>query len=403
MMRAPLTGDCFQWLVDLRRRLHRCPELMYKEEKTAAIIREVLDGLGVPYAQGVGKTGIVATAGKDDAPRVVAFRADMDALPLSEENDVPYKSEHPGRMHACGHDGHMAIALGIIRRLVETGWRDQADGRILFIFQPAEEGGAGAKAMLDSGFFDGIPVRAVFAGHMYPEFPAGRIAVAPGPCNAAADRFSIRLTGRGGHAAHPHQCKDVILMGSHLVVQLQGLVSRELSALDSAVLSIGTFQSGTASNIISETACITGTLRTLDRDIRARLLGRMQDLLNGLEAAHHIRTAFKVDQGYPALRNHPDMAKHMIRCGGEVLGPDNVHEDKPRMGAEDFSYFCEQWPGVMTGLGCRAPGTDFKHGLHSSRFDMDEAVLGVGVRLFSHALTSCIESISGSGGKEAAC
>jgi amidohydrolase len=381
----------YNWLVELRRWFHRFPEPAYREEKTAAKICEVLDSLGIPFQAGIGKTGIVAKLSAQRSGPVVAFRCDMDALPLEEAHEAPYKSEHPGCMHACGHDGHMTIALGVIRWMLERNWPQKGAGDILFIFQPAEEGGAGAKAMLNTGIFDSLPVEAAFAGHLYPELAAGDIGIAPKISNAATDTFTIRLQGKGGHGAHPHQCKDPIVAGAHLVTQLQTLISRELPPLDSAVLTIGRFEAGTASNIIPEEAFLEGTLRTLIPEIREKIIVRFQQMVKGVEMSHDVTATLQVTPGYPVLVNDPLLVKHTQDVAAEVLGGDHVHSLRPRMGAEDFAYFCNKWGGIMVGLGCHDPNKGMQHGLHSPHFDFDETVLDIGTRLFGQVLKRYLE------------
>jgi amidohydrolase len=390
-MSKRLADDFFKWLVELRRFFHRYPEPAYKEVKTAAKICEILDTLNVPYQSGVGQTGVVARLRAQRAGHLVAFRSDMDALPLEEKNDMPYKSRNSGFMHACGHDGHMTIALGVIRWLIENQWPQNGSGEVIFIFQPAEEGGAGAKAMLDSGIFDNEPVKAAFAGHMFPELPARQIRLAPEVSNAAADSFSIRLKGKGGHGAHPHHCKDPIVAGAHLVTQLQSLISRELPPLESAVITIGRFQAGTATNIIPEEAVLEGTLRTLNPDVRKKMIERLEDMAKALAGSFGIRATLSVSEGYPVLVNDPELVKHVMSCAEEILGAGNVHSGLPRMGAEDFAYFCQKWGGVMVGLGCHDPGKGFQHSLHSPYFDLDESVLETGTVLFAHVLTRYLE------------
>lgn len=386
-----LPESFYNWLVELRRWFHRFPEPAYREKKTAAKICEVLDSLGIPFQAGIGKTGIVAKLSAQRSGPIVAFRCDMDALPLEEAHEAPYKSEHHGCMHACGHDGHMTIALGVIRWMLEKDWPQKGAGEILFIFQPAEEGGAGAEAMLNTGIFDSLPVEAVFAGHLHPELAAGDIGIAPKISNAAADTFTIRLQGRGGHGAHPHQCKDPIVAGAHLVTQLQTLISRELPPLDSAVLTIGRFEAGTASNIIPEEAFLEGTLRTLIPEIREKIIVRFQQMVKGVEVSHDITATLQITPGYPVLVNDPKLVKHTQDVAGEVLGGDHVHSLRPRMGAEDFAYFCNKWGGIMVGLGCHDPNKGMQYGLHSPYFDFDETVLDIGTRLFGQVLTRYLE------------
>ncbi len=387
-------SDSFhQWLVQLRRQFHQFPELGYQEKETGARICEVLQSFTIPFQSGVGKTGIVARLKAAHEGPLVAFRADMDALPLNEANDVPYKSESPGIMHACGHDAHITIALGVIRQLLEDAWPRNGSGEILFLFQPAEEGGAGAKAMLDSGIFDKEPVQAIFAGHVHPDLPAGHVGISPGIANAATDTFAVRLKGKGGHGAYPHQCKDPLVAGASLVTQLQTLVSRNIPPLDSAVLTIGQFHAGTASNIIPEEAFVEGTLRSLRPEVRDLLLRRLGEMVKGVEASFDLSASLETMEGYPLLTNTPELARHMKSCATEVLGADHVHDQNPSLGSEDFSYFCDRWGGVMVNLGCHNPQEEFEYGLHSPHFDIDEAVLDVGTCLFSHGLIQYIEKL----------
>ena len=379
------------WLVELRRDLHRIPELGYQEEKTAAKICQVLDQLDIPYQSAVGKTGVVARLKADKDGPVVAYRADMDALPLDEANDVVYKSQHQGLMHACGHDGHVTVALGIIRWLKEQDWAGQGCGEILFFFQPAEEGGAGAKAMLDTGLFDREPVKAIFAGHMNPELPVGKVELIYGTAHAATNEIQINIKGKGGHGAAPHLCSDPIVAGAHLVTQLQTFVSRKLSPLDSAVLTIGEFHAGTAVNIIPEEALLKGTLRTLTPEVREQAVRWVEEMVKSLDLAFGVSTSFENIDGYPAHINDSDKVDHLKACVEQVLGAEAACISRPRMGAEDFSYFCQKWPGAMVGLGCHDPAKGFQFALHSPHFDMDERVLDVGVQLMGTALIQFIE------------
>jgi amidohydrolase len=334
---------------------------------------------------------VVARLQAETEGPLVAYRADMDALPLEEASEVPYKSRHEGMMHACGHDGHVTIALGIIRWLKEQKWQRNGSGAILFFFQPAEEGGAGAKAMLDTGLFDGEPVKAIFAGHMNPELPVGRIELIYGTAHAATNLIGIRIKGKGGHGAAPHLCIDPIIAGAHLLTQLQTFASRSLCPLDSAVLTIGEFHAGTAENIIPEEANLKGTLRTLTPEVRRLAVRRIEEMVRGLDTAFGVKTAFKNIEGYPAHINDTAMVDHLKNCANEILGAEAAYIARPRMGAEDFAYFCQKWPGAMAGLGCHDPARGFEYGLHSPHFDMDERVLDVGVRLMGHALIQYIE------------
>jgi amidohydrolase len=382
------TTPFHDWLVDLRRYFHQHPELSYGERKTAAKIAETLDQLGVSCQTGVGQTGVVARLEAKAPGPTLLFRADMDGLPLEEANDVVYRSKHPGRMHACGHDGHVTIALGIIRRLMDTGWVDKGSGRIFFFFQPAEEGGAGAKAMLEAGVLEGEEVNAVFAGHLHPELPVGHIGISPGVSNAASDSLDIRIKGRGGHGAQPHRCRDPIVAAAHLVTQLQSIVSRNVSPLESVVLTIGQFHAGTASNIIPQQAVLNGTLRTLSVETRRIVVNRLEEMIRGLETAFDCSATLTVTEGYPLVINHPELVQWAMSRSQDLLGKGGIHREPPRMGSEDFAYFLERYPGVLIRVGCHDPEKGFTYGLHSPHFDFDERTLDVGVRLFTHLLTT---------------
>jgi amidohydrolase len=348
-MEEQFTTSFHEWLVQLRRDFHQFPELGYKETKTAARIAQVLEAFEVPFRAGVARTGIAAILNAKRPGPVVALRADMDGLPLEEHNDVPYRSRHQGVMHACGHDAHVTIALGVVRWLLESNWTREGSGTILFFFQPAEEAGAGARAMIEAGVLDWGPLEAIFAGHLHPELPVGHIGLAPEVSNAASSVIQIRLTGKGGHGAHPHLCTDPIVVAAHLITQLQSIVSRNIAATDSAVLTIGRVESGTAPNIIPEEAFLEGTLRTLTNATRELVLHRIKDLLSGLEAAYGVSTELSVSSGYPLLVNDRGLVQYVVRLGGEFLGSNNVHLELPRMGAEDFAYFLEKCsPTVCT-------------------------------------------------------
>jgi amidohydrolase len=382
----PLT-PFHEWLVELRRCFHQYPELAFQERLTAAKIAEVLHELGVPFETGIAGTGVVARLEAHTPGPALGMRADMDALPLNEDADVPYRSKHPGVMHACGHDGHITVALGVVRWLVENGWRESGRGRILFFFQPAEEAGGGARAMIETGILDAEPVEAIFAGHMHPELPAGHIGVAPDVCNASSNTVRIRIRGRGGHGAQPQFCRDPIVAGAYLVTQLQSIISRNVHPLENAVLTIGRFHAGTAPNIIPEEAALDGTLRALRPEIKELVEARISEMLKGLEASHQVSTELVVRPGYPVLVNDSHLATFCMERAKELLGDERVHKERPRMGAEDFSYFLQRSPGLMVRLGCHDPEKGFVYGLHSPHFELDERALDVGVRLFVELLT----------------
>ncbi len=375
------------WLRTLRRHFHRFPELRYEERETALKIQQTLEELGVPFDKDVGGTGVVASISAREPGAVRALRADMDALPLHECTQLEFSSCHEGIMHACGHDGHMAIGLGVARWLKESRWQDRGRGKILIFFQPAEEGGAGAKAMIDAGVLDHDPLEAIFAGHLHPELPAGHIAMSPSVSNAACDNFSLRIAGKGGHGAHPDLCRDPLVAGCHLVTMLQTVVSRSVPPLESAVLSVGRFQGGTASNIIPHEVLMEGTLRTLSEDVRRVALKRLAQLIEGLEKSFDVIADFQILPGYPLVVNDSQVVEFVRECAEKLAQGYAVHLEAPSMGSEDFAYFLQRVPGALIRLGCHDPRKGFSHGLHSPYFDFDETVLEVGVILFSNLLT----------------
>ena len=344
------------WLVALRRWLHQHPELSYQEVKTAARIAEVAESLGLSVETGVGKTGVIARLRAKRAGPTVALRADMDALPLDEANAVPYKSRHPGVMHACGHDAHMTIALGVARWLVESRWPEQGRGEVLFVFQPAEEGGAGARAILESGAFDPTSVAAIFAGHLQPELAVGHIGLAPGVSNAASDSIRIHIIGKGGHAAHPHLCADPIVAGAHLVTQLQTIVSRSLAPTEPAVVSIGRFQAGSAGNIIAPQARLEGTLRTLTAETRETALARLQELAAGTGNSLQCDGENGHQRGLPGA-GEPSRGRRIHTEGGKIpAGSRSGALAGSADGSRRFCLFSGENPRGHDPSGLRRPG-----------------------------------------------
>jgi amidohydrolase len=315
----------------------------------------------------------------------------MDALPVQEENDVPYRSKQDGMMHACGHDGHVTIALGTVRNLVESGWVKEGAGKVLFIFQPAEEGGGGARAMLQAGALEGEKVEAIFAGHLHPELIIGRVGMSRGVSNASSDALNIRITGKGGHGAQPQLCLDPVVAGAALVMQLQSIVSRSIAPLESAVITVGKFQAGTARNVIPERAVLEGTLRTLTHRSRETALRRIREVAAGVECAYGLTVELDVVPGYPLVVNDPGVVDYVMERAGMLFGEGNTLEERPRMGAEDFAFFLEKIPGVLIRVGCREPGTHFTSGLHSPHFNFDERTLDLAVTLFTDLLWHAAE------------
>jgi len=364
-------------LVEIRRRLHQHPELGFQEHETADYIAGLLTALGLKPRVGVGKTGIVADMGH--GLPIVALRADMDALPIQEENEVPYASRNPGVMHACGHDMHMACLVGAAMLLKDCAFQ----GTVRLIFQPSEEGQddegqSGAMRMAAEGVMDGVS--AIFGMHVDDEADAGTAGVRPGPVMAAADAFRVVVRGRGSHGAYPHKGVDPILLAAQVVVALNHVVARQISPLDSGVISTGSIHGGAKSNIIPDAVEIKGTLRSFTPEVRAALI-------RGVERACEVARALGGDyelailEGYPPTVNDPDLTHLAQQVGRELLG-ERFGDQPVEMGAEDFSIFAARAPGCYLRLGVRGHGQPLRP-IHTSRFDADESALAVGAALFA--------------------
>ena len=373
---APYLGK----LISLRRDLHAHPELKFEETRTSDQVAAWLQALGLPVHRGLGGTGVVATLHgsgprAQDPARAIGLRADMDALPVQEANKFDHASANPGRMHACGHDGHTAMLLGAATLLAQD--RD-FDGTVHFIFQPGEEGGAGARRMMEEGLFERFPVRAVFALHNWPALPAGQMGVRVGPIMASANRFEIRVRGAGGHAAQPHTTIDPIPIACAIVGQLQTLVSRSIDPLDSAVLTVGKIESGTVENIIPDEAVIYGTCRTLGQAAQDLLIEGIQRISTFVAQAHRASAQVIIKPGYPTTVNHPREAKFMARVMAQAVGAANAHDDVlPAMTAEDFGFMLQQVPGAYGFIGNGRPGEPGVN-LHNANYDFNDDVLGLG-------------------------
>ncbi|MEP9347366.1 M20 aminoacylase family protein [Xanthobacter sp. KR7-225] len=369
-----------------RQALHRKPELQYDLPLTAAFVADKLRAFGCDeVAEGIGRTGVVGVIRGQGEGRAIALRADMDALPILEATGLPYVSEHPGRMHACGHDGHMAMLLGAARHLAET--RAFA-GTVYVVFQPAEEGGAGARAMVEDGLFTRFPAQSVFGMHNMPGLEVGRFSLRSGPIMAAADQVEILVEGRGGHAAKPEQGVDPVLCGAAIVTGLQQVVARNVAPLEAAVVSICVFQAGEVDNVLPQTARLLGTLRSLDGTVRRQLRARVEQVAHGIAAAHGARATVRFKEGYPVTRNHAREAAFAAEVAREVAGADQVEDDgRPMMWAEDFAYMLEALPGAYVFIG-NGPSA----GLHSPDYDFSDDAIAYGasywVRLAERALAA---------------
>ncbi|TMC07619.1 MAG: amidohydrolase [Chloroflexi bacterium] len=360
-----------------RRAIHRRPELAFQEHETAALVETRLRALGIPLRTGVGGTGVVGLIEGARPGRTVLLRADMDALPIQEESTAEYASAVPGVMHACGHDAHTAILVGAARLLMDR--RDELTGTVKLMFQPAEEGGAGALRMIEDGLLQDPPVDGAFMLHVAHALPAGRVATAGGPVLAGANSFTIVVEGRGGHASRPHMAIDPVVVAAHVVTALQTLVSREVPPDRAAVVTLGSLIAGSASNVIPDRAVIKGTIRAYDGDLMRELERRLQETATGIAAAMRASAQVTFHMRYPPTVNDPAMAELLSGAGRGALGPEAVGVVEPVMAAEDFSFVLERVPGAMLSLGVRAPGWDEPRPVHTARFDVDESALPVGV------------------------
>jgi amidohydrolase len=369
-----------------RRDIHAHPELLYDVQRTAALVADKLRSFGCDeVVTGIGRTGVVGVirGGRGGSTRAIGLRADIDALPIEEANDLAYKSTVPGRMHACGHDGHTAMLLGAARYLAET--RNFA-GTAVVIFQPAEEGGGGGRSMVQDGLMDRFRVEEVYGMHNFPGLPVGEFALRAGPLMAAADRISIEIEGCGAHAARPHLGVDTILVGAQIINQIQSIVSRNVDPLEAAVITITVFQGGTTDNVIPQTAILRGTARSLTPKVRDQLESRLQQMVTATAQAYGATARLIYRRDYPVTRNHEQQTAFATAVAGEVAGPERVDDRTPPvMGAEDFSYMLEARPGAMIFV-----GNGDSAGLHHPRYDFNDEVIPIGtsywVRLVERAL-----------------
>lgn len=382
---ADLHAEITAW----RRDLHAHPELHYDVHRTAATVTERLRAFGCDeVATGIGRTGVVGVIhgrkpGNGNGRKVIGLRADMDALPITEANDVSYKSTVPGKMHACGHDGHTAMLLGAAKYLADTR---NFSGTAVVIFQPAEEGGAGGRAMVADGMMDRFGIDEVYGMHNYPGLPVGQFATRTGPIMAAADTILIDIEGVGGHAARPHLSVDTVLVGAQIINQIQSIVSRNVDPLKSAVVSICMFQAGHTDNVIPQTAHLRGTARSLVSEVRDVLEGRLREVVEGTARLYGASAKLIYQRGYPVLANHEQQTSFAIEVAGEIAGKDKVDSGvAPVMGAEDFSFMLEARPGAFIFV-----GNGGSAGLHHPAYDFNDEIIPLGtsywVRLVETAM-----------------
>lgn len=374
--------DLAESLVTWRRALHKRPELGFAENDTAAFVAERLRGLSLQVRTGVAKTGVVGVlrATKPARPPVL-LRADMDALPIAEAPGRSYGSEVPGKMHACGHDGHMAMLLGAASVLSSV--RERVDRDVVFCFQPGEEGFGGAEAMIREGVLAEHGVAEVYGLHLWSLFPVGTVQIRSGAAMAAQDEFVATMVGKAGHGAMPHEACDPVVAAAQAIVALQSVVARSVDPIQPAVVSVGSLHAGTAANVIPEMATMHGTLRSFDEGVRSKLRRRVREVLEGTAAAAGCRLEFTLYPGYPAVVNDVEAVERVRRHAALVVGANNVVDPAPMAAAEDFAYFLQQAPGAFAfiGAGNVARGITAPH--HAPQFDIDEAALPIGTELLA--------------------
>jgi amidohydrolase len=376
------TGPDVDELIAVRRDLHQHPELGFEEVRTSGIVATRLRAIGLEPRTSVGRTGVVATLRGGKPGRTVMLRADMDALPIHEENDTPYRSRTDGKMHACGHDCHVSILLAIARRLVA----EKADlaGNVVFVFQPAEELGGpkgGAEAMINDGLLDEAKPDAAFGLHVWQDLPVGLVGVTPGPWMAAVDEFTVTVKGRGAHGAMPQAGIDPVVCLAHMVTAVQTIVSRNTDPFHQAVVSVTQLRAGTAFNIIPETAWMNGTIRVFDRSLWASIPGMFERVVQGVAQAFGCTAEVKFERGNLPTVNDPAMCAFARAAAAEVVGADHVRDDVRTMGGEDFSAFLARVPGVFLAIGSRNEARGLVHDHHHPKFDVDEEVLRIGAEV----------------------
>jgi len=384
---TPITNDHHAELTAIRRDLHAHPQLAYQETYASQKVQAILSEIGVPFKAGLAKTGVVGwivpdgEAGKRSA---VALRADMDALPITEQTGVDYASTNPGCMHACGHDGHTTILLGAARQL--NAMRDRLPRPVKLVFQPAEEGGAGAKRMIDDGALSadtgGVAVDAIFGLHGWPDLDLGGLATRPGPMMASTNTIHMAVTSTGGHAAFPHLYGDTIVCASSIVTQLQTIVSRDVDPVQPAVVSISTMHGGDAENIVPARVEMKGTIRAVDEAVRQYIVQRVKTIARSVAAMYECEIEINITDNYPVTVNDPTCTQFVQRTAGEQLGTQHVFEmPTPVMGAEDFAYYGQHVSACFSLIGLRPAGVALSPGLHTPRFDFNDDAIPVGVEL----------------------
>jgi amidohydrolase len=377
-------------LIEVRRDLHAHPELAFEEVRTSGLVAERLKAIGLEPRTGIGKTGVMATLKGGKPGKTVLLRADMDALPIIEENDVPYRSQNPGKMHACGHDCHTSILLGVAKKLVHDA--GALPGGVSLCFQPAEENGGGAIAMIADGALAQPKPDAAFGLHVWQDLDLGKVGVTSGPFMAAVDEFDVTLHGKGAHAAQPEMSIDPVVCMAHMITALQTIASRETDPLLEVVVTVGQIHAGNAFNIIPPSATMNGTVRMFDTQVWAGLPERFERIVRGIAAAFGCRVEIRYQRHNRPTVNDPKMAALAHAVAAEVVGEENVIDDIRTMGGEDFSAILAQVPGCFIAIGSRNQAKGLVHGHHHPRFDVDERCLQIGAEILLRTARRFLEA-----------
>lgn len=371
-----------QWMSDIRRDFHRHPETAYEEVRTTGRIKDILTGLGISNRTFDDVTGVLGLVSNQADGPTLALRADIDALPIPEKTGVDYASQNPGKMHACGHDANAAIMLGVAKMLMDTGAASRLPGNLKFIFQPAEEGEAGAKKLIDKGVLKDPDVDWIIAGHASPDLPVGSAGFYHRQSHASSDRFNLAIKGAGAHGARPHLGVDPLTATAQFINATYGVIARNIDPLDTAVISIGKLRCGTVDNVLPDRADISGIIRALNPAIRSLLHQRLKDICQGLELSHKVTCDLVITDGYPTCLGDPEVSGFMYDTAAKVFGEDNVAWFPPTTGAEDFAFYTEEVKGSICRIGCRNEEAGMVNPLHSPLFDLDEEMLICGAEFF---------------------
>ena len=369
----------------IRRDIHAHPELCFEEVRTADVIAQTLTDWGIPVHRGLGTTGVVGIVKNGSSPRALGLRADIDALPMTEKNQFAHASRHPGKMHACGHDGHTAMLLAAAKHFAQ---HRNFDGTVYLVFQPAEEGGGGAREMIKDGLFERFPMEALFGMHNWPGMQVGQFAVKNGPIFASSNEFRIVIRGKGGHAALPHNTVDPVPVACQMVQGFQTIITRNKRPIDAGVISVTMIHTGEATNVVPDACEIQGTVRTFTLEVLDLIEQRMAEIARHTAAAYGCEVEFEFHRNYPPTINHPEETAFVRRVMGEVVGPENVLDFEPTMGAEDFSYFLQHKPGAYFLIG-NGDGTHREGGhglgpcvLHNPTYDFNDDLIPLGATLW---------------------